>query len=173
MWLSVLVRAFPLAHCSLQPVAWSKRPIVTFQQVCAHLFLSYLSVSDGIQIHGLQLPCTLFILPEVSLTANQDDWYVSTEVLYLWVPLGKKKNIDLKPLCLFFNIRITFFCNTFHWKAKLSSYLSPTRSHGVNIHMQAGLHSLIMTKRLQQTQTYQTLTIIHKLKVNCKPETPV
>lgn len=41
------------------------------------------------QIHSLQLPGTLFVLPEVSLAANQDDWRVPTEVLHLWVPLGK------------------------------------------------------------------------------------
>lgn len=42
------------------------------------------------QIHSLQLPGTLFVLPEVSLAANQDDWRVPTEVLHLWVPLGKQ-----------------------------------------------------------------------------------
>lgn len=42
------------------------------------------------QIHSLQLPGTLFVLPEVSLAANQDDWCVPTEVLHLWVPLGKQ-----------------------------------------------------------------------------------
>lgn len=51
---------------------------------------SYLHVSDGIQIHGLQLPRTLFVLPEVRLAANQDDRRVPAEVLHLWVPLGKQ-----------------------------------------------------------------------------------
>lgn len=58
----------------------------------AHFFLPYLCVSDGSLIHGLELPCTLFILPEVCLAANEDDRSVPTEVLHLWVPLGEQNN---------------------------------------------------------------------------------
>lgn len=75
------------------------------------------------------------------------------------------------------NIRITFFgnrCITVGITEKTKSQLlCPTCMHEVNVHMQAELHRLIMTKRLQQTLTYQTLPIIYKLKLNCKPETPV
>lgn len=63
--------------------------------MAAH-FLLYLYVGDGIQIHGLELPRTLFILPEVSLAANQDDRSVPAEVLHLWVPLGEQnKNLRM------------------------------------------------------------------------------
>lgn len=58
-------------------------------ELCIHLLtgLFALCVSDGSLIHGLELPCTLFILPEVCLAANEDDRSVPTEVLHLWVPL--------------------------------------------------------------------------------------
>lgn len=53
--------------------------------------VTYLCVSDGGLIRGLKLPRALFILPEVNLTANQNDWSVSTEVSHLREPLGGKK----------------------------------------------------------------------------------
>lgn len=49
---------------------------------------SYLCVSDGGLIRGLELPRALFILPEVSLAANQNDRSVPAEVSHLWEPLG-------------------------------------------------------------------------------------
>lgn len=62
----------------------------TFEvELCIHLLpgLLTLCVSDGSLIHGLELPRTLFVLPEVSLAANQDDRNVLTEVPHLWEPL--------------------------------------------------------------------------------------
>lgn len=53
---------------------------------------SYLCVSDGGLIRGFKLPRALFILPEVNLTANQNDWSVCTEVSHLREPLGGKKS---------------------------------------------------------------------------------
>lgn len=54
---------------------------------------SYLSVSDGGLVRGLELPYALFILPEVSLAANQNDWSVPTEVSHFWEPLARKELI--------------------------------------------------------------------------------
>lgn len=67
--------------------------------------MSYLYVSDGILIHGLELPRTLFILPEVSLAANQDDRSVPTEVSHLWEPLVKE-NFQSFYVVVFFNFRL-------------------------------------------------------------------
>lgn len=76
---------------------------------------SYLCISDGGLIRGPELPGALFILPEVSLAANQNDWSVPTEVSHLWEPLGKKGNApsvllgdgiyaDYRP------VRVVFMC---------------------------------------------------------------
>lgn len=60
-----------------------------------HLYymLSYLCVSDGSLIQGLQLPRTLFIFPEVSLAANQDDRNIPAEVSHLREPLDQENSI--------------------------------------------------------------------------------
>lgn len=58
--------------------------------MCAHISLSYLCVGDGILVHGLELPGTLFVFAEVGLAADQDDRNVSAEVPNLWEPLGTK-----------------------------------------------------------------------------------
>lgn len=146
--------------------SWGASSYILFTTpiIAAHFFLPYLCVSDGSQIHGLQLPRTLFILPEVCLAADQDDRYLPAEVLHFWVPLGEQnKNARILVVaCCFFNI--FFLTSDLCRGAGLHSTKSQyglefycTCMHGVNVHMQAQLHELIMAKRMQPT-------IINKLE---------
>lgn len=63
--------------------------------------LSYLCVSDGSLIQGLELPRTLFILPEVSLAANQDDRNIPAEVSHLREPLDQENSIFISLFFFF------------------------------------------------------------------------
>lgn len=77
-----------------------------FSSRCAHFLthwplfrcaysLSYLRVCYGVLIEGLEPSCALFILSEVSLTANQDDRNLPAEVPHLWEPLKEEKQFTI------------------------------------------------------------------------------
>lgn len=141
-----------LAHCSSHPVPSCIRPVLTDHQM-SELFLPYLCVSDGCLVHRLELPGTLFILPEVSLAANKDDRRVPTEVLHLRVPLGiQNKTLRIGGLLCRLFLTSDFVPQDSEkrttQKHNPESYL---HAHGVNVHMQAPSHELIISTGMQTT----------------------
>lgn len=123
--------------------------------MCTHFCLPYLCISDGSQVHGLELPRTLFILSEVSLTANQDDRNIPTEVPHLWEPLGKR-NVRSYFMFVLFNIRfrITLFFGYLQAALRRESPSTTPACMQVNVHMQALLFELIIAKRMQATHQH-------------------
>lgn len=68
---------------------------------------SYLCVGDGSLIQGLELPRALFILPEVSLAANQDDRNIPAEVSHLREPLDQENSIFILSFFLLLCLVVT------------------------------------------------------------------
>lgn len=87
-----------------------------------YYMLSYLCVSDGSLIQGLELPRTLFILPEVSLAANQDDRNIPAEVSHLGEPLDQENSMFISLFFLFFlNIKFVVVPRSYSAALFLSS----------------------------------------------------
>lgn len=135
--------------------------------MCTHFCLPYLCISDGSQVHGLELPRTLFILPEVSLTANQDDRNIPTEVPHLWEPLGKR-NVRSYFMFVLFNIkfRITLFWLFTGSTEKRKSQHNTCMHAGQRPHAGSVVWVNHSQKNAGNTPTYKSVTIINWLNTN-------